>query len=151
MSLQEDIKKEMVEAMKAKDEIRLRVLRGLITLFTQELTATKRTPKDILEDDEVLTLIRRSLKQRVEAASQFRSGDREDLAKNEDEEAEILKKYLPAMLSEGEIKKVVVGKIEQMKITDKKDMGKLIGAVMGELKGKADGSIVKKIVEENLS
>ncbi len=151
MSLQENIKKEMVEAMKEKDEVRLRVLRGLVTLFTQELTATKRTPQDTLEDEEVLALVRRSLKQRVEAASQFRNGDREGLAKNEEIEAEILKKYLPAMLSEDEIQKVVTDKIEQMNITNKKDMGKLIGAVMSELKGKADGSVVKKIVEENLS
>jgi uncharacterized protein YqeY len=151
MSLQEDIKKEMVEAMKAKDEIRLRVLRGLVTLFTQELTATKRTPQDTLSDDEVLTLVRRALKQRNEAADQFINGGRDDLAENEKKEAEVLKKYLPAMLSDDEVEKVVDAKINEMGLSDKKDMGKLIGAVMGELKGKADGSVVRKIIENKLA
>jgi uncharacterized protein YqeY len=149
--LQEDIKKEMVEAMKAKDEIRLRVLRGLVTLFTQELTATKRTPQDTLSDDEVLTLVRRALKQRNEAAEQFVNGGRDDLAENEKKEAEVLRKYLPAMLSDDEVEKVVDAKINEMGVFEKKDMGKLIGAVMGELKGKADGSVVRKIIENKLA
>ncbi len=151
MLLQDKIHEEMIEAMKAKEEVRLRVLRGLISLFTQELTATKRTPQDKLKDDEVLTLIRRSVKQRKEASEQFKKGNRDDLAKNEDEERIILEKYLPKMMKKSDIEKIVVSKIEEMGITDKSAIGKLIGAVMSELKGKADGSIVKEIIENKLS
>ncbi len=151
MLLQNKIHEEMIDAMKAKDATRLRVLRGLVSLFTQELTSTKRTPQDKLEDEEVLTLIRRSVKQRKEASEQFRKGGREDLAENEDAEAEILKKYLPVMMNKDEIEKVVGQKMEELGISNKSGMGKLMGAVMGELKGKADGKDVKEIIEDKLS
>jgi uncharacterized protein len=151
MSLQQTIREEMVSAMKAKEEVRLRVLRGLITLFTNELTATKRTPQDALTDDEVLGLIRRSLKQRHEAASQFRAGGREDLATNEEAEAVVLEKYLPVQMSKEDIEKVVIAKIAELGVTDKSGLGKLIGAVMTELKGKADGKDVKEVVEKVLT
>jgi uncharacterized protein YqeY len=151
MSLQQTIREEMVEAMKAREEVRLRVLRGLITLFTNELTATKRTPRDILTDEEVIGLIRRSLKQRHEAASQFRSGTREDLALNEEEEALVLEKYLPSMLSKDEIQKVVKSKMSELQVADKSGLGKLMGAVMAELKGKADGADVKEVIEAEIA
>lgn len=151
MSLQQSMRADMMEAMKAKEEVRLRVLRSLVTLFTQELTATKRTPQDSLTDEEVLGLIRRSLKQRIDAASQFRTGKREDLAVIEDEEAKVLETYLPAMIGKDEIKKIVDAKIVEMKVTDKSGMGKLIGAVMAELKGKADGKDVKEVIENALN
>lgn len=138
----------MVHAMKAKDEVRLRVLRGLISLCTQELTATKRTPRDTLTDDEVLTLIKRSVKQRTEASEQFRAGKRDDLADNEEQEAEILREYLPEMMSEEAVQRVVKEKAEALSVTDTTGAGKLIGAVMKELQGKADGKTVKAIVDE---
>lgn len=151
MSLQQTIRTDMVAAMKAKEEMRLSVLRGLITLCTQELTATRRTPQDTLSDDEVLTLIRRSVKQRKDAAAQFTAGGRTDLAENEQAEAKILETYLPAMLSAEKINEVVHEKAQALGITDKTGMGKLIGAVMAELKGQADGSLVKAAVEQELS
>jgi len=147
MSLQQTIRENMVSAMKTKEEVSLRVLRGLITLFTMELTATKRTPQDTLSDDEVIALIRRSLKQRHEAAMQYRDGGREDLAKNEEEEAKVLEKYLPTQMNVEEIRAVVLKKKEELGILDKSSLGKLVGTVMVELKGRADGKIVKEIIE----
>ena len=141
----------MVSAMKAKEEVRLSVLRGLLTLFTNELTATKRTPQDKLTDDEVLTLIRRALKQRTESSNQFRAGGRPELAEKEDAEGKILETYLPQMMGRDEIETVVTQKMAQLGVSDKSGMGKLIGAVMGELKGKADGGDVKAVVEKLLS
>lgn len=138
----------MISAMKAKEELRLSVLRGLLSLFTQELTTTKRTPRDELADDEVLTLIRRSLKQRRDAAQQFRVGHREDLALNEDAEAVMLEVYLPQLLSPEKVQEVVEAKAKALGVTDKSGMGKLIGAVMAELKGTADGKDVKDAVEK---
>lgn len=151
MSLQEQVRADMVSAMKAKEEIRLRVLRSLLTLFTQELTATKRTPQDKLTDEEVLALVKRSVKQRREAAEQFRAGGRNDLAENEEEEAKVLVAYLPETLGREEIEKVVKNKIQELGVTDKSGMGKLMGAVMAELKGKADGKDVKEVIESLLS
>jgi uncharacterized protein YqeY len=151
MTLQETIRTDMVHAMKSKHEVRLSVLRGLLSMFTQELTATKRTPQDTLSDDEVLGLIRRALKQRREAAAQFRTGGREDLATSEDEEAVILEAYLPQLLAKDAIEKVVRAKMAACGVADKSGQGKLIGAVMAELKGIADGKDVKEVVESVLT
>ena len=151
MSLQQTIHDDMVSAMKAKEELRLSVLRGLISAFTNELTATKRTPQDELTDDEALEVIRRALKQRKDAAAQFTAGGREELAASELAEAEILQTYLPAMMSAEDVSKVVEAKKAALGLTEKKDMGKLMGAVMGELKGKADGGDVKQAVESILN
>ncbi len=150
MTLQQKVREDMTQAMKAKEEVRLRVLRSLLTLFMQELTATKRTPQDTLSDEEVLTLIKRSVKQRTEAALQFRNGGREDLAQNEDEEAKVLTTYLPEQMSKEEIETVVRSVMEKMGVTDKSGMGKLMGAVMAEIKNRADGKDVKEVLESIL-
>jgi len=150
-SLQEEIHEHMVSAMKNKESLKLSVLRGLLALFTQELTATKRRPDGQLTNEAVIGLIRRSVKQRHEAAAQFREGGREDLAEKENKEAEILAKYLPPVMSKDEIRTVVERKQAETGIDDKSGMGRLIGSVMVELKGKADGADVKEVVEQLLS
>jgi len=148
MTLQEQVRADMVVAMKAKEEVRLSVLRGLLTLFTNELTATKRTPQDKLTDDEVLGLIRRALKQRKEAAEQYRGGGRPELAEKEETEGKVLEVYLPQMMSESDIEQIVDAKMKALGVTDKSGLGKLIGAVMAECKGRADGAVVKALVEK---
>ena len=145
--LQQQIRNEIKEAMKAKEEPKLTVLRGLLSACVQELTNTKRTPQDELSDEEVLTVIRRSLKQRRDAEEKFQNGGRPELAEKELAEARVLETYLPQMMSREDIEKVVVAKKEALGVTDKSGMGKLMGAVMGELKGKADGGDVKEVVE----
>jgi uncharacterized protein YqeY len=149
--LQKQIREELTAAMKAKEEPKLTVLRGLVSAFTQELTATKRTPQDELADDEVLAVIRRGVKQRAEAAEQFRNGGRPELAQKEDSEAEILKAYLPQMISQDEIEPIVTEKIAELKASSKSDAGRVMGAVMAALKGKADGKDVKEVVEKLLA
>lgn len=151
MSLQTSIRADMVVAMKSRDELKLFVLRGLLTLFTQELTATKRTPQDALTDDEVLGLIKRSVKQRREAASQYEAGGRTDLADKEKAEADILEAYLPAQASTEVILAAARACKERLGIVDKTGMGKLMGAVMAELKGTADGTAVRQVVESLLT
>ncbi len=147
MTLQEQLRADMVAAMKAKEDLRLTTLRSVIALCTQELTATKRTPQDTLSDEEVLGLIRRAVKQRTEAAAQFRAGGRNDLAENEEKERLVLETYLPAQLSREELERVVRTKMEEQGAVDKSTAGKLIGAVMAEVKGHADGAQVKQVVE----
>lgn len=148
--LQDDIRTHLTAAMKAKEEPKLTVLRGLISACTQELTATKRTPQDKLSDDEVLTLIKRSVKQRKEAAEQFRKGGREDLAQKEEQEALILSEYLPDMASFEEIQAAAEQVRQRLDVTDLSKAGILVGAVMKELRGRADGAVVKEIVERLL-
>jgi uncharacterized protein YqeY len=150
MSLYLQLRDDMKSAMKAKDAMRLSVLRGLLTLCTQELTASKRTPQDTLSDEEVLALIRRSVKQRADAAQQYRAGGRDDLAGAEEAEAEILQAYLPAQLSREQVTEIAERCKKDLAITEKKDFGRLMGAVMKETAGNADGGMVKEVVEELL-
>lgn len=150
MTIQETIRTELTAAMKEKREPELTVLRGLISMFTQELTATKRTPQDSLTDEEALAVIKRAVKQRADAAEQFKNGGRPELAENEEKEAAILKKYLPQMMSQDQIRPVAEAKITEMG-ADKSKMGQVVGMVMKELKGQADGADVKAVVESLFS
>ncbi|MEI8061733.1 MAG: GatB/YqeY domain-containing protein [bacterium] len=147
MSLHEEIKGQIKEAMMAKDAVRLTTLRGLVSAFTNELVATQRKPQDFLNDEEVLAVIRRNVKQRKDSIEQFTSGGRPDLAESEQAELLVLEKFLPQMMSRDDIKAVVEAKKAELGIDDKSKQGLLMKAVMTELKGKADGSDVKAVVE----
>lgn len=148
--IQVQVKEETVAAMKAKDNVKVETLRGLSAAFTNELVATKKKPTDELPDEEALNVIRREVKKRKEAAEAFEKGDRAEAAEKERAEQAILEAYLPAQMSEEEVLKVVEAKKAELGVTDKKDMGRLMGAVMQELKGKADGGVVKAAVDKAL-
>lgn len=145
--LHKQIKDQIKEAMLAKQTVRLGVLRGLSAAFTNELVALKKKPNEELPDENCLNVIKRLVKQRKESIDQFRKGGREDLVKTESDELVILETYLPATLSKDEIRKVAEAKKVSMNVTDKTKMGMLMGAVMKELKGNADGGDVKEVVE----
>lgn len=145
--IQKDIKAQVIVAMKARDTVRLETLRGLSAAFTNELVAKGKKPTEDLPDENALTVIRREVKKRKEATEAFRKGGREESAAKEEQEQAILEAYLPAMMGEDEIQKVVDAKKNELSISDKKDMGRLMGAVMKELAGKADGGAVKKAVD----
>jgi uncharacterized protein len=150
MTIQENIKEGIKGAMKAKDEVRLLVLRGLTAAFVNELVSLKRTPQDLLKDEEAMAVINRAAKQRKDSIEQFEKGGRQDLAENEKAELKVISEFLPTLMSEEEVKKFVLAKKTEMGVTGKEQLGKFMGAVMSGLKGKADGSVVKKIVEEVL-
>jgi len=147
MSLHESIKGELKEAMKAKEAVRLRVVRQLLTAFMNEMVSTGRTPQDMLTDDEVLAVIKRAAKQRKESITQFEAAGRDELAAPEKEELIVLETYLPTLMSIEEITPIVKAKKAELGIEDKSKMGILVGAVMKELAGQADGSVVKMAVE----
>lgn len=147
MSLHEDIKNTLKDALKAKDAVRLRTVRSILTAFTNELVATGKTPQDMIDDEQGLSVIKRLAKQRKDSIQQYEAASRNDLAEPEKEELAVLEEYLPSMMSEAEIKPVVEAKIAELGITDKSKMGMLVGAVMKELGGKADGADVKKVIE----
>ncbi len=147
MTLQETIKASLKEAMMAKDSVKMTVIRGLMSAFTNELVALGRTPQDALTDDEVLAVIRRGVKQRKDAIEQFVAGGREDLADSEKAELALLEVYLPAMMPREEIQKIAEAKKAELGIDDKSKSGMLMSTLMKELKGKADGADVKAVVE----
>lgn len=137
--------------MKARQELRLSVVRGMLAAFTNELVATKRTPQDVLSDEEALAVIKRLAKQRKDSIEQFRKGNREDLAQKEEDELVILESYLPQTMSREEITPLAQAKMAELGVTDKTKMGMIMGALMKELKGKADGDDVKAVVESLFS
>ena len=143
--------------MKAKDPTRVSVLRGLLAGFVNENVAKGRKPEETIPDEDALAVIKRQARQRQDSIEQFTKGGRQDLAEKETNELNILKTYLPAEMSEAEIRKVVEAKKAELGINDlpaqagKSKIGQLIGAVMKELKGQADGAVVKKVVESLFS
>ena len=147
MTMHEQAKAELKEAMKAKDAVRLRVIRGLLTAFMNELVATSRTPQDLLTDDEAMAVIKRAAKQRKESIAQYEAANRPELAAPEKEELVVLEDYLPQMMTIEEITPIVEAKKAELGIDDKSKMGMLVGAVMKDLAGKADGGDVKTVVE----
>jgi uncharacterized protein YqeY len=148
MSLHEEIKSSLKDAMKAKDAVKLRTVRSVVTASTNELINTGRTPQDWLTDEETLAVIKRLAKQRKESIVQYEANYRPELALPEKEELAVLESYLPQMMSKEEIRPVAETKKTELGINDKAKMGMLVGAVMKELAGKADGGDVKVVVEE---
>jgi uncharacterized protein YqeY len=147
MSLQAQIKDEIKKAMLAKDTVRLTVMRGVSSAFTNELVAKGRKPQEELPDDEGLAVIKRLVKQRKDSIEQFTNGGREDLAADEKAELAILETYLPETMSKDDIRKVAEAKKAELGVTDKSKVGALIGAIAKELKGKAEGSDIKEVVD----
>lgn len=150
MSLHIQIKDELKVAMKAKDAVKLRTVRSMLTAFTNELVATGSTPQGELTDEAVLAVIKRLSKQRKESILQYDAAGRTELSEPEKEELVVLESYLPQMMSRDEIRHVVEKKIAEMGAVDKSKMGMLIGSLMKEFAGKADGGDVKAVVEELL-
>jgi len=151
MTLHNTIKEEVKKAMLTKKEVKLLTLRGLLSAFTNELVIFKRKPSEELADEEALTVIRRAVKQRKDSIEQFTKGLREDLADNERSELRILETYLPAQMSKEEVMKVAQAKMIELNITDKSKANMLMSKLMKELKGKADGNVVKEVVDSLLT
>jgi uncharacterized protein len=144
------IREEMTKAMKARDELRLSVMRDMLSAFTNELIKKGRKPTDELTDDEAISVLKRLHKQRIDAAEQFEKGNRAEMAKKERAERDIIEEYLPAKMPPEQIEKVVKEQIAELGVTDKSGMGKLMGAVMKKLGGSADGNDVRAVIEKLL-
>ena len=145
--LHEQIKGNIKEAMLSKDALRLKALRAMVAAFTNELVAKNKKPNEFLSDEEVLAVITRLAKQRKDSIEQFKKGNREDLVKEEQDELNILETYLPKMMDKSEVEKIAQAKKEELGINDAKEKGKLMSALMKDLKGKADGMTVKEVVD----
>ncbi len=140
-----------MEALRAKDQVRLRTYRSLVTAMTNEVVAKKRKPDEFLSDDDALAVLKRAANQRKDSIQQFEAGGRPELAVPEKEELAVIEALLPEQLSREEIEAAVKAKIDELGVTDKSGTGKLTGAVMQELKGQADGSLVKEIIDSQFA
>jgi hypothetical protein len=145
--LHQEIKNKITETMKAKDQVALDTYRGLLSALTNDLVSKGKKPNEILLDEEVIIVITRLAKQRKDSIEQFKKGNREDLVKEESEQLAILEKYLPQLMTKEEIEKKVKSKKEELNIENISQKGMLMSSVMKELKGKADGVLVKEIVD----
>jgi uncharacterized protein YqeY len=148
MTLKEKINQDLKDAMKAGDKVRLQTIRSLRALILEfEKSGANR---EMNEEDEI-KLLTSAAKKRKESIEQYTKGGREELAAKEAEELKIIETYLPKQLTEDEIKEVVRNLAAELKVEGKKDFGKLMGASAKALKGKADGNVIRGIVETILS
>jgi uncharacterized protein len=148
MSLTEQINGDIKAAMLAREKEKLEALRAVKAALLME--ATKGGSGDV-SDADGLAIIQKLVKQRKDASSIYKEQGREDLAKDEDFQIEILSVYLPAQMSEDEVRKVVQDTIAQVGAAGPQDMGKVMGPVMGKLQGKADGKMISALVKECLA
>ena len=149
--LTQQIKTDMTAAMKARDMLKVNTLRGAMTAFTNELVAKGRKPTEELADNDAITVLKRLAKQRQDSIEQFTKGNRPELADKESKELEVLKGYLPQTASREEIEKVALAKKAELGIADSAGAGKLMGAVIKEFAGRADGADVKDVVQKLLA
>ena len=150
MSLFERIEKEYIEAYKAKDTLRLGVLRLLKTSVKNKLVELKR-PGGSLSDAEMLDVIIKEGKQRQDSIEQFKAANRPDLADKEAAELSILQDYLPKALSAEELDAVIAATISELKATSPRDMGRVIAAIMAAHKGQVDGKALSEAVKARLT
>lgn len=137
----------MKAAMKDRDNVKVQTLRGALAAFTNELVAKGRKPTDELTEPEMIAVLKRLASQRKDSIQQFEKGGRPELAQKEASELAIIDSYLPQGMPREEIEKIVKTKISEMNVQDAAGIGRLIGAVMKECAGRADGTEVKAIAE----
>ena len=144
MTLKEKVQADLVAAMKSGDETRKSALRMLkAAIMKWEVSGTEK--KDAADAD-VIQLVGKEIKQRKDSIEAFKSGGNQEMADKEEAEMKILQEYMPAQMSEEEVKAVVEKTLSGAGITAKADMGKAMGLLMGQLKGKADGGVINKAV-----
>lgn len=141
------IKNGIKDAMMAKDSVRLETLRAMVAGFMNDLVAKGRKPQEMLTDEEALAVITKLAKQRKDSIEQFKTGGREDLVKVEESQLAILETYLPKLMEKSEVEKIAKAKKEELGVTDATKKGMLMSALMKDLKGKADGTVVKEVVD----
>lgn len=147
MSLKQEILENIKTAMKARDTKTLEVLRYVNAQIKNKEIEVR--PKEVTDED-VMQVLKKYLKQRKEAMEQFQSAGREDLVAGEKEQAAIVEKYLPEMMSEEQLKPVVEEAVKALGASSMKDMGAVMKEVMAKTAGKADGKMISTLVKASL-
>jgi len=145
--MKERIQNDLKEALKAGEEIKVGTLRMVLAFFINK----EKEKGEAISDEEAMNVLQTEAKKRRESIEAFEKGGRQELAEKEKEELEILKTYLPEQLSAKEIQDFVTQAIEKTGAESMQDIGKIMGVLMPQVKGKADGNLVNKIVKEKLA
>lgn len=146
MTLSERINNDLKEAMKSKDSFRLSVIR----MVKGAMQLAKPNPREELTDDDVITVVSKQIKMRNDSIKEFEAAGRSDLVEQNKKEIEVLNTYMPKQLSEEELTEIIDKVFEEVKPTSQKDMGLIMKNISPLVKGKADMSLVNKLIKERL-
>ena len=146
MSLKVRLSEDMKSALKQRDALR----KSTITMVRAAILQKEKDERIELDDEGIIGVIAREVKQRRDSIPEFEKGNRPDLVDQLNAEINILMEYLPRQLTENEIEAMVVSTISEVGAMGSKDMGKVMGALMPKLKGRADGKLINRIVKEHL-
>lgn len=151
MSLRSRIDEEIKHAMKAKDKVRLETVRSIKKLILEKETSVRPEGQDGLSETEEMDLLIQLAKQRRDSIEQYRTAGREDLAAQESQELAIIEEYLPQPVTDEELESILDQLIQDTGATSAKDMGKVMGVAMQQLKGRADGKKIQERVKAKLA
>ncbi|HGM3506948.1 GatB/YqeY domain-containing protein [Clostridioides sp. ES-S-0108-01] len=146
MSLKQKLQEDLKSSMKNKDTVR----KSVVTLIRASIKQYEVDNRVELDEDGIIDVIAKQLKQRRDALVEFEKAGREDLIKETEVEIEVLKEYLPQQLSEEELEEIVKSTISEVGATSMKDMGKIMSVIQPKVKGRADGKLINKLVKQNL-
>ena len=148
MNMQDTINQDLITAMKSGDEVKKTTLRSVKAAVT---LAEKEEDGQPLSDDEVIAIIRKQARQRQDSIDAYQQGGRLDLVAAEQAELAVLESYLPALMSEEDVRTQAQAVIDEVDATSMRDMGMIMGRLMPALKGRADGRLVNQVVRELLA
>jgi uncharacterized protein len=151
MSLKERIGEDIKTAMKAKDKIRLETVRSIKKAILEKEVALRPQGIDSLSEEHEIELLSQQAKQRRDSIEQFQNAGRDDLAEKESQELAIIETYLPEQVSDSELEAIIDQIIASSGASSVKDLGKVMGPAMKQLKGKADGKKIQALVKSKLS
>ncbi|HIK17302.1 MAG TPA: GatB/YqeY domain-containing protein [Leptolyngbyaceae cyanobacterium M33_DOE_097] len=151
MRLKEQVTEEIKNAMKAKDKLRLETLRSIKKAVLEKEVSVRPSGQEELTEAQEIELLVQLAKQRRDSIAQYEQAGRPELAEQEAQELAILEEYLPKQLSDDEVAQIIDEIISQVGASSAKDMGKVMGPAMQQLKGKADGKKVQDIVKARLA
>ncbi|GMR19047.1 MAG: GatB/YqeY domain-containing protein [Patescibacteria group bacterium] len=144
-----EIKSDLNNALKSKDSFKAGTLRFVLAAVHNAEIAKGKGAE--LSEEELIEILQKQAKQRRESIEAYQKGDRSDLAEKEEKELGIIKAYLPQQLSEDEVREIVEGAIQEAGASGPQEMGRVMSLVMPKVKGRADGSLVSRLVKEKLS
>lgn len=151
MSLKEQIGEDIKTAMKAKDKVRLETVRGIKKAILEKEVALRPKGQDSLTEEQEIELLSQQAKQRRDSIEQYQNAGRDDLAEKERQELAIIEAYLPEQVSDEELETIIDQIIAETGASSVKDLGKVMGPAMKQLKGKADGKKIQALVKSKLS
>jgi uncharacterized protein YqeY len=149
VGLKETLKSDLTEAIRSSNKVVSGTIRMVLTAITNEEVSGKEAR--VLTEDEIITVLSREAKKRREAAEEFAKANRPDKSAEEKAEGEVIANYLPAQLSEDDVKKIIAAAIASTGAAGPADMGKVMGAIKGQIAGRADGSLVSSLVKAALA